>query len=106
VDATSLDRRVAEVRVIDPHHPLYGGCFPVSEWRSGRGAALILIRLPDGRERAISRAATAFSPASVNLTAAANRVAHISVRTLLPLANHVRAVLAVTGLPHFPCWLV
>src|SRR5271165_1411133 len=58
VDATALDRRVAEVRVIDPHHPLYGGCFPVSERRSGRGAALIVIRLPDGRERAISRAAT------------------------------------------------
>ena len=94
VDATTLDRRVAEVRVVDPHHPLYGGCFPVSERRSGRGPALIVIRLPDGRERAISRAATTFSPASENLMAAASRLARISVRTLLPLANHVRAVLA------------
>jgi hypothetical protein len=94
VDATTLDRRVAEVRVIDPHHPLYGGCFPVSERRSGRGPALIVIRLPDGRERAISRAAITLSPASENLTAAASRLGRISVRTLLPLANHVRAVLA------------
>src|SRR5271166_6205985 len=94
VDATTLDRRVAEVKVVDPHHPLYGGCFPVSERRSGRGPALIVIRLPDGRERAISRAATTLSPASENLMAAASRLAHISVRTLLPLANHVRAVLA------------
>lgn len=94
VDATTLDRRVAEVKVVDPHHPLYGGCFPVSERRSGRGPALIVIRLPDGRERAISRAATTLSPASENLMAAASRLTHISVRTLLPLANHVRAVLA------------
>ena len=38
--------------------------------------------------------ATALSSASEDLTAAASRLAHISVRTLLPLANHVRAVLA------------
>jgi hypothetical protein len=46
------------------------------------------------RERAISRAAITVSPASENLTAAAGRLGRISVRTLLPLANHVRAVLA------------
>jgi hypothetical protein len=94
LDTAPLDRRVAEVRVVDPHHPLYGGCFPVSDRYSGRGPSLIVIRLPDGRERAISRAATAFSPVSDDLMAAASRLAHISVRTLLPLANHVRAVLA------------
>ena len=94
VDATTLDGRVSEVRVVDPHHPLYGGCFPVSERRSGRGPALIVIRLPDGRERAISRAAISVSSASEDLTAAASCLGHISVRTLLPLANHVRAVLA------------
>ena len=93
-DATTLDRRVAEVRIVDPHHPLYGKCFPVSDRRSGRGPALIVIRLPDGRERAISRSATAVSSASDDLAAPASCQAHISVRTLLPLANHVRAVLA------------
>jgi hypothetical protein len=94
VDATTLDRRVAEVRIVDPHHPLYGKCFPVSDRRSGRGPALIVIRLPDGRERAISRSATAVASASDDRAAPASRQAHISVRTLLPLANHVRAVLA------------
>jgi hypothetical protein len=54
-DATPLDGRVAQVRVVDPHHPLHGGCYPVSERPSGRGAALIVIRLPDGRERSIPR---------------------------------------------------
>jgi hypothetical protein len=55
---------------------------------------MIVIRLPDGRERAIPRAATTFSPTYENRMAAASRLAHISVRTLLPLANHVRTVLA------------
>jgi hypothetical protein len=94
IDATTLDRGVAEVKVVDPHHPLYGGCFAVSERRSGRGPALIVIRLPDGRERAISRAAISVSSTFEDLPSAASRLGQISVRTLLPLANHVRAVLA------------
>jgi hypothetical protein len=81
--------------VVDPHHPLYGKCFPVSDRRSGRGPRLIVIRLPDGRERGISRSATAPTSASDDVAAAVpSRGLHISVRTLLPLANHVRAVLA------------
>ena len=94
-DTTTLDRRVTQVRVVDPHHPLYGKCFPISDRRSGRGPRLIVIRLPDGRERGISRLATAPILAFDDLAAAApSRQVHISVRTLLPLANHVRAVLA------------
>jgi hypothetical protein len=69
--------------VVDPHHPLYGKCFPVSDRRSGRGLRLIVVRLPDGRERGISRLATAPTSASDDLAAAApSRQVHISVRTL------------------------
>jgi hypothetical protein len=93
-DASTLDRRVAQVRVVDPRHPLYDHCYPVSDRRSGRGPALIVIQLPDGRERAIPRSATAVASASDDPAMTAGRLAHISVRTLLPLANHVRAVLA------------
>jgi hypothetical protein len=93
-DATALDRRVSRVRVIDPHHPLYGECYPVSDRRSGRGPGLITVRLPDGRERWIPRSATAPAWVSNGEPATASRPVHISVRTLLPLANHVRAVLA------------
>ena len=83
------------MRVVDPHHPLYGKCFPVISRRSGRGPRLIVIQLPDGRERGISRSATAPASASDGpAPATASRQVHISVRTLLPLANHVRAVLA------------
>jgi hypothetical protein len=57
-NATTLDRRVAQVRVVDPHHLLHGKCFPVST-TLGTGTAVIVIQLPDGRERGISRLATA-----------------------------------------------
>ena len=93
-DATTRERRVAQVRVVDPHHPLYGKCYPVSERESGRGPSLIVIRLPDGRERSIPRSATVSASASDDQAAPVSRQAHISVRTLLPLANHVHAVLA------------
>ena len=56
---------------------------------------MIVIRLPDGRERGIPWSAVAPISASDDLAPAApGRQAHISARTLLPLANHVRAVLA------------
>lgn len=93
-DATTLDRRVAQVRVTDPHHPLYGKRFPVSDRLSGRGPGLIVVRLPDGRERSISRFATDLAATAHEQLAVSSRQAHISVHTLLPLANHIRAVLA------------
>ena len=93
-DAVELDRRVAHVRVVDPHHPLYGSCLLVSDRRSGRGPDLIVVRLPDGRERSIPRVATDLVARPAGPPQVTGRQKHISVRTLLPLANHVRAVLA------------
>ena len=54
---------------------------------------LIVIQLPDGRERAIRRSATGPASEREDEATTAGRQAHISVRTLLPLANHVRTVL-------------
>ena len=92
-DAAEVDRRVAQIRVVDPHHPLHGSCLPVSDRRSGRGPGLIVVRLPDGRERAIQRLATDLASGLEESTPTSGRRLHISVRTLLPLANHIRAVL-------------
>ena len=80
--------------MIDPHHPLYGNSFPVSDRVSGRGRRLVVVQLPDGRERSIPRSARDLVCRSDDGAAEASHRAHISVRTLLPLANHVRAVLA------------
>ena len=76
------------------HHALYGGCFPVVDRPSGRGPGLIIVRLPDGRERAISWTATDLALPTEASPPPASARTHVSVRTLLPLANYVRAVLA------------
>jgi hypothetical protein len=94
LDASDVDRRVTHVRVIDPGHALYGSRLPVSDRRSGRGPKLLVVRLPDGRERSIARSATDWGSGSEERQPAAERQMHVSVRTLLPVANHVRAVLA------------
>jgi hypothetical protein len=83
-------RSGSSIRII----PCMASAFRSATDGLGGGPALIVIRLPDGRERAISRSATAVASASDDRAAPASRQAHISVRTLLPLANHVRAVLA------------
>jgi hypothetical protein len=93
-DAVEVDRRVAQIRVVDPHHPLFGGEFRVCDRQSGRGPDLIVVRLPDGRERSVPRSATDLAFSAEASDPAAPRRMHISVRTLLALANHVRAVLA------------
>src|SRR5271165_2402573 len=93
-DAATLDRRVSQVRVVDPQHPLYGRCFAVSEHVSERGLELIMVRLPDGRQRSVPRSATDLAGTAADWAVISSRQSHISVRTLLPLANHVRAVLA------------
>jgi hypothetical protein len=80
--------------VVDPHHALYGGCFPVVDRPSGRGPGLIIVRLLDGRERAIPWTATDLALPTAASGPAASAQTQVSVRTLLPLANHVRAVLA------------
>jgi len=91
-DAVEVDRRVARVRVVDPHHPLFGCHLSVSDRQSGRGPDLIVVRLPDGRERSVPLSATDLALGAEGSVPIAHT--HISVRTLLPLANHVRAVLA------------
>ena len=93
-DAATLDRRVSQVRVVDPQHPLYGRCFAVSEHVSERGLELIMVRLLDGRQRSVPRSATDLAGTAYDWAVISSRQSHISVRTLLPLANHVRAVLA------------
>jgi hypothetical protein len=86
-DAVELDRRVAHVRVIDPHHPLYGSCLLVSDRRSGRGPNLIVVRLPDGRERSIPRVATDLVRGPAGPSQVAERQRHISVRTLFAVGE-------------------
>jgi hypothetical protein len=80
--------------VADPCHPLFGSCLPISDRRSGRGPGLIVVRLPGGRERSIARSATDLISDTDTSPPPPERRMLISMRSLLPLANHVRVVLA------------
>ena len=101
-DAAELDRRVARVTVVGPHHPHFGGSFLVSNRHSGRGPELIVIRPPDGRERSISTSVTDLGRGSDGRPG--SRGASIFVRTLLPLTARLfwratrNSVSALTGM--------
>jgi len=91
-DATDVDRRVTHATIVDPHHPLFGCRLPVADRRSARGSAMIVVTLPDGRQRSILRAATDLGGPSAGAAVSIPQ-SPISVRSLLPLANRIRIML-------------
>jgi hypothetical protein len=91
--ATDLDRLVTEVTVIKPSHPLYGQRLAVASLRSSRGPDWVTAILADGRQRQVRRSATDLAaPPAGNC-----EHRQVSVRTLLPLAHYIRAVLLATA---------
>src|SRR5947208_17185840 len=88
--ATVSDRLVDPVRITDPRHALFGQRFdlsPVSEPRSG----WVSVLLADGRRRWLPRTATDLDLACETMPNHA--LPRVSVRTLLPLARYVEALL-------------
>jgi hypothetical protein len=61
--------------------------------RSGRGPTYVVVELPDGRKRPIRIASTDLA-ATVITSGAAPDLPRISVRTLIPLVQHLSANLA------------
>jgi hypothetical protein len=80
-----------QVTIIDPTHPLFGQIFPLIQPTSPQGPAYILIQLPTGRRRAVPRVATDLDGAP-SPRPAPGPLPCISVRTILPLAHRVRAM--------------
>jgi Family of unknown function (DUF5372) len=81
------------VAVTDPRHPLYGQRLRVLSLSCSRGPRFIAVALADGRRRLIRRAATELErPAEPE-----RAMPRISVRTLLPLARHIRRVVAASA---------
>jgi len=81
------------VAVTDPRHPLYGQRLRVLSLSCARGPRFIAVALADGRRRLIRRAATELErPAEPE-----RAMPRISVRTLLPLARHIRRMAAASA---------
>src|SRR3954453_9107142 len=90
--ASDFERVVSEVSVTDPRHPLFGQSLHLLSLTCSRGPAFIAVALPDGRRRLVRRAATNLDhPPPANMT-----LPRISVRALLPLARHIRSMVAAS----------
>ena len=93
--ATILDRIVSHVTVTDPRHALFGNRFAVLTGRSGRGPAYVVVELPDGRRRSIGIRSTDLAEAATTPSPEGPDLPRISVRTLIPLMQHLNANLTL-----------
>src|SRR5262249_5062563 len=95
-NATVSERLPSIVRVIDARHPLYGQQLEVSASGASRRICWVGVVLRDGRHRWIPQKATDLEEAACEVRP--NRdLPRVSVRTLLPLAEYVRARLSAAG---------
>ena len=92
LNPTILDRTITHVTITDPQHCLFGKRLAVIRERSGRGPTYVVVELPDGRKRPIRIASTDLAATVITSGAALPR---ISVRTLIPLVQHLGANLAL-----------
>jgi len=94
---TTVSERLSPiVRVIDATHPLYGQQLEVSASEASRRIGWIGVLLRDGRHRWVPQKATDLEEAACEVRP--NRdLPRVSVRTLLPLAEYVRARLSAAG---------
>jgi hypothetical protein len=95
-DAIIAERQLPRIRVIDAVHPLFGQPLEVSPSGLIRRIGWIRVVLPDGRHRWVPQKA-----ADLNVSACEARpnrdLPLVSVRTLIPLAEYVRARLSALG---------
>src|SRR3954451_25430150 len=95
--AAVFDRLITEVSITERRHSLFGQRLEVAPEASCRGPDRITVILPDGRRRHVRRVATDLVPASTDAHAVSDPGnARISVRTLLPLADCLRALLRIS----------
>src|SRR3954463_1138712 len=86
------DGLVSHVTVTDQHHALCGQLLPLVSLHSARGPAYVVVALPDGRRRSLRRASTDLAGTA---EASLYDGPRISAGTLLPLARHIVACLAI-----------
>ena len=95
-DAAIAERLLPRIRVIDAVHPLFGQPLEVSPSGLIRRIGWIRVVLPDGRHRWVPQKATDLDVSACE--ARPNRdLPLVSVRTLIPLAEYVRARLSALG---------
>src|ERR1700730_17455995 len=95
-DATIAERLLPRIQVIDAVHPLFGQPLEVSPSGLIRHIGWIRVVLPDGRHRWVPQKATDLDVSTCE-TRPNRDLPLVSVRTLIPLAEYVRARLSALG---------
>ena len=90
-DAPISEGLISKITITDPGHALFGRSFPLVSSRAERGRDYLVYGLPDGRRRTVHKSSTNFGhPAGEDAPGADFRTPWVSVRTLVPLARHLR----------------
>jgi hypothetical protein len=92
-NTTAVERLPSRIRVIDATHPFFSPVLEVSASGPSRRIGWVQVVLPDGRHRWIPQKATDLEDAACE-TRPNRDLPLVSVRTLLPLAEYVRARLS------------
>jgi hypothetical protein len=90
------DEFVRRIEITDPHHPLFGRLLDVNQSPASVRPGWVAVILPDGRSRWVKRAATSLENAGESLPSHALPL--VSVRTLVPLAQYIRTLMAAQEL--------
>jgi len=86
-NASKLERLPQSVLITDPSHPLFGRTFPVISNKSPRGKSQLIIQLPNGLRKSISRSVTDLD---LSPRGESSNLPFLSVRTILPIARLVQ----------------
>ena len=93
-DTPVIERLISEITITDPAHAFYGRRFPLVSLQAMRGQGYLVFELPDGRHRTIRKASTDIGASAAQCHCLEDAdLPRVSVRTLVPLAHHLRAKL-------------
>jgi uncharacterized protein DUF5372 len=85
-DTPQVNEIPDHITITDPQHPLYGQTFSILRTRSSRRNSRVVLILPNGHTRTVSRSVTDIDRPPVE----SSTVLPISAATLLPLARYIR----------------
>ena len=85
-DTPQVNEIPEHITITDPNHPLYGQTFSLLRTLSSRRNSRVVLILPNGHTRTVSRSVTDLDRPPVEFSP----VALISAATLLPLARYIR----------------
>lgn len=89
------DKLIEKTKIVDPAHPFYEKEMKVINISRSGTSEKVTVDLGDGRTRVIPKSVTDIDNSKEEVFTAKKKLRLISVRTLLPLAHYLKAILAL-----------